>query len=104
VPAHGRTFSIASTAVKAKRAALQPPSTKARGVPINSPPQRIVPNPPNVLGLVRELYSRMPETRTLEAYELRVTLWLLHYTDELLDEAEIAAAFEALRIEGEVLP
>jgi hypothetical protein len=47
--------------------------------------------------LVRELYSKLPEARTLEAYELRGTLWLLHYSDELLDEAEVAAAIKTAR-------
>jgi hypothetical protein len=60
-------------------------------------PQRILPDEPDVPALVRELYSRLPEARTLEPYELQGTLWLLRYTDELLDEGEIAAAIEAAR-------
>ncbi len=64
---------------------------------MNSPPRRILPNPPDVLGLVRELYSRRPETRYLEPYEVQSVLWSLNYTDELLDEAEIAAAAEIAR-------
>ena len=46
-------------------------------------PQKILPNEPDVPALVRELYSRLPEVRTLEPYELQGTLWLLHYTNEL---------------------
>ena len=38
-----------------------------------------------------------PEARTLEPYELQGTLWLLHYTNELAPEAEIAAAMEVAR-------
>jgi hypothetical protein len=51
----------------------------------------------NVLAMLRELYSRRPETRDLEPYELQSLLWSLNYTDELLDEAEIAAAIEVAR-------
>ena len=60
-------------------------------------PQKILPNEPDVPALVRELYSRLPEVRTLEPYELQGTLWLLHYTNELAPEAEIAAAVEVAR-------
>ena len=60
-------------------------------------PQKILPNEPDVPALVRELYSRLPEARTLEPYELQGTLWLLHYTNELAPEAEIAAAVEVAR-------
>ena len=51
----------------------------------------------NVLAMLRELYSRRPEARDLEPYELQSLLWSLRYTDELLDEAEIAAAIEVAR-------
>lgn len=60
-------------------------------------PQRILPDEPDVLALVRELYSRFPEARTLEPYELQGTLWLLRYTDGFTPEAEIAAAVEVAR-------
>jgi hypothetical protein len=65
------------------------------------------PNPRDtwdVLPMLRELYSRRPETRNLEPWELQNILWSLRYSDELLDESEIAGALEALQIEGEVLP
>jgi hypothetical protein len=52
---------------------------------------------PNLLTSVRELYSRLPKARTLELYELQGTPWLLHYTNELAPEAEIAAAMEVAR-------
>jgi hypothetical protein len=52
---------------------------------------------PNLLASVRELYSRLPEARTLAPYELQGTLWLLHYTNDLAPEAEIAAAVEVAR-------
>jgi hypothetical protein len=60
-------------------------------------PQRSLPDEPDVPAMVRELYSRLPEARTLEPYELQGALWLLRYTDELLDEGEIAAAIEVAR-------
>ena len=50
-----------------------------------------------IVPLLRELYSRRPEARYLEPYELQSLLWSLNYTDELLDEAEIAAAIEVAR-------
>ena len=46
---------------------------------------------------LRGLYSRLPETRHLLAWELRIILWTLGYTDELEDEGEIAAAAEVAR-------
>jgi hypothetical protein len=57
----------------------------------------IVAHEPNLLASVRELYSRLPEARTLEAYELQGTLWLVHYTNGLAPEAEKAAAVEVAR-------
>jgi hypothetical protein len=54
-------------------------------------------DPPDVLAMIRELYSRRPEARDLEPYELQSLLYSLNYTDELLDEAEIAAAVEVAR-------
>jgi hypothetical protein len=51
----------------------------------------------DVLALIRELYSRRPEARDLEPYELQALLWSLNHTDELLDEGEIAAAIEVAR-------
>jgi hypothetical protein len=53
----------------------------------------------SLLTSVRELYSRIPEGRTLEPYELQGTLWLLHYTNGLAPEAEIAAAVIAAAVE-----
>jgi hypothetical protein len=50
-----------------------------------------------IIPLLRELYSRRPETRDLEPYELQSILWSLNYTDELVDEANIAAAIEVAR-------
>jgi len=54
-----------------------------------------------VLALIRELYSRRPEARDLEPYELQSLLWSLNYTDELLDEGEIAAAIEVARTDSD---
>ena len=50
-----------------------------------------------MLGLVRELYSRRPETRFLEPYELQSLLWSLGYCEDLIPEGELAAAIEVAR-------
>jgi hypothetical protein len=60
-------------------------------------PLQIVTDDHDVLLDIRDLFSRLPETRHLEPYELQGTLWLLGYTDALADEAEIAAAMEVAR-------
>jgi hypothetical protein len=60
-------------------------------------PTHIVHDPHCLLASVRELYSRRPETRFLEPWELQHVLFSLSYTDELADEAEIAAAMEVAR-------
>jgi hypothetical protein len=60
-------------------------------------PIRIITDEPNLLASIRELYSRLPETRDLEAWELQHVLWSLGYTDGLAPEAEIAAAIEVAR-------
>ena len=57
----------------------------------------IIADEPNLLALVRELYSRRPEARFLEAWELQYLLWSLGYCDSLAPEAEIAAAMEVAR-------
>jgi hypothetical protein len=46
----------------------------------------------DLLPMIREVYSRQPETRHLLAWELRIILWCLGYTDELESEAEIASS------------
>ena len=58
------------------------------------------PNPrdsQDILPMLRDLYSKHPEARYREPYELQSLLWSLGYTDELLGEAEIAAAIEVAR-------
>jgi hypothetical protein len=57
-----------------------------------------------VLPMLRELYSCLPEALGGEPYELQSLLWSLRYCEDLIPEDEIAAALEALRVEGEVLP
>jgi hypothetical protein len=47
--------------------------------------------------LIRDLYSRRPETVFSQPWELEMLLWSLGYTDELVDEREIWAAAEAAR-------
>ncbi len=48
----------------------------------------------SLLAAIRELYSRRPETRSLEPWELQHVLFSLGYTDALAREADIAAAVE----------
>ena len=51
----------------------------------------------SLLASVRDLYSRLPETYHLEPWELQHVLYSLGYTDDLADEAQIAAAVEVAR-------
>ena len=51
----------------------------------------------DMLSMIRDLYSRRPETQELEPWELQMLLWSFDYTDHLLPEYEIAAAVEAAR-------
>jgi hypothetical protein len=54
-------------------------------------------NSAQLLPAVRDLYSRLPEYRHLQPWELQWMLYALNYTDDLADEAEIAAAVEVAR-------
>jgi hypothetical protein len=54
-------------------------------------------NSTQLLPAVRDLYSRHPEMHGLEPRELQSALFVLGYTDDLADEAEIAAAVEVAR-------
>jgi hypothetical protein len=50
-----------------------------------------------IVPLLRELFSCLPETRYREPHELQTLLWSLGCTDNLAPEAEIAAALEVAR-------
>ncbi len=50
-----------------------------------------------LLPAIRDLYSRHPEMYDLESLELQSALFVLGYTEDLADEAEIAAAAEVTR-------
>ncbi len=50
-----------------------------------------------LLPLLRDLYSKHPKMLTLEPWHLAWVLFALGYTDELVSEAEIAAAVETAR-------
>lgn len=50
-----------------------------------------------ILPLLRDLYSKQPEMRFLQPWELQSALFVLGYVAELLDEWEIAAADETPR-------
>jgi hypothetical protein len=54
-------------------------------------------NSAQLLTAIRELYSRRPEYLDHEAWELVHVLYSLNYTDDLVGEAEIAAAVEVAR-------
>jgi hypothetical protein len=54
-------------------------------------------NAAQLLPALRDLYSRLPETYHLQPWELVHVLYSLGYTDDLADEAEIAAAVEVAR-------
>jgi hypothetical protein len=47
--------------------------------------------------MLRELYSRGPETHNPEPWELQALLWSLDYNDDLLPEDEIMAVVEVAR-------
>jgi hypothetical protein len=52
-----------------------------------------------LLPLVRDLLSKHPEMLTLEPWEMQSALFVLGYTDDLEDEAEVAAAVEVARLD-----
>jgi hypothetical protein len=54
-------------------------------------------NAAQLLPALRDLYSRLPEMYFNQPRELQSALYLLGYTDDLADEAEIAAAVEVAR-------
>jgi hypothetical protein len=54
-------------------------------------------NAVQLLPAVRALYSRHPEYRYHEPWELIGLLWSLGYTEDLASEGEIAAAAEVAR-------
>ena len=54
-------------------------------------------NAVQLLPLIRELFSRNPEYRDHEPWELVWLLFSLRYTNDLEDESEIAAAVEVAR-------
>jgi hypothetical protein len=54
-------------------------------------------NAAHLLPALRDLYSRLPETYPLEPWELQHILFSLGYTDDLVEEAQIAVAVEVVR-------
>jgi hypothetical protein len=54
-------------------------------------------NSAQLLPAIRDLYSRLPETYLLEPWELQHVFYSLNYTEDIADEAEIAAAVEVAR-------
>jgi hypothetical protein len=51
----------------------------------------------NLLPAMCDLYSKHPDMRSLVPWELQSALFVLGYTDDLADEAEIGAAAEVAR-------
>jgi hypothetical protein len=51
-------------------------------------------NAVELLPAVRDLYSKLPEMRYLQAWELQSALFVLGYTDKLEDEDSIAARMD----------
>ncbi len=54
-------------------------------------------NAAQLLPALRDLYSRLPEMYYRQSWELQHVLFSLGYTDDLVDEAEIAADVEVAR-------
>lgn len=54
-------------------------------------------NAAELLPCLRNLYSRPPETYLIEPGEQQHVLFSLGYTDDLADEAQIAAAVDVAR-------
>jgi hypothetical protein len=50
-----------------------------------------------LLPAIRHLYCKHPEMYGLEVWELQSAEFVLGYTDDLVDDAEIAAAVEVAR-------
>lgn len=96
--ARGRTCSNASTAAMENRAVPQPLPNNRKGQEMIRAQPSIL-DKPDVLALVWELHSRLPETRSRERYELQSLLWSLGYCEDLISESEIAAAIEAARLD-----
>jgi hypothetical protein len=51
----------------------------------------------DLLPAVRDLYSRHPEYRCLQPWELAQVLWSLNYTEDLEEEGDLAAAADVAR-------
>jgi hypothetical protein len=59
------------------------------------------PKPHDVLPMIRELFSRFPEYRHHEAWELQHVLWSLGFCEDLIPEGEITAAVEVARTDAD---
>jgi hypothetical protein len=54
-------------------------------------------NAAQLLPHIRDLYSKLPEMRCLQPWELQHVLFSLGYVEDLVDEGEIQAAIEVAR-------
>jgi hypothetical protein len=54
-------------------------------------------NAAELLPALRDLYSRLPEMKFRQPWELQHVLYSLGYTENLADEAQIAAAVQVAR-------
>jgi hypothetical protein len=57
----------------------------------------------DVLPALREMLARRPHCADFDAKALSLVLWFRNYLPYPPDEAEVEAALEALRLEGEVV-
>jgi hypothetical protein len=95
-PALGLTSS--DVGKKSKRAApIQAAPVALKEDLMTLAPQIILLDELDVPALVREIYSRFPEIRYREPYELRCLLWCLSHSEDLIPEGEIAAAIGVAR-------
>jgi hypothetical protein len=94
-PVHGLTSS--DVGKKSKRAApLQAAPVALKEDLMTLAPQGILLDELDVPAWVRKIYSRFPEIRCREPYELRCLVWYLGYCEDLIPEAEISAAVEVV--------
>jgi hypothetical protein len=68
------------------------------------PPQRSIPDDPDILPAVRELFSWHPAYLERGACEIAEGLFCLRYMNYRPHEAAVEAALEALTVEGDLQP
>jgi hypothetical protein len=69
-----------------------------------APPQRTIPNDPDLLPAVRELWSQQPAYRDRGADEIAEGLYCLRHMSHRPHVVAVEGVLEALATEGEPLP